>query len=60
MYNMTVFNAIQCERGAGNHQVEGVLNGRAGVRFEHREIVNQLMSNASRKSGCNQREIYTR
>ena len=28
-----------CEKGAGNHQVEGVPNGRVGVRCEHRQIV---------------------
>ena len=30
------------KRGAGNHQVEGVPNGRVGVRCEHRQIVSQL------------------
>ena len=35
MYNMTVFNAVHCERGAENHQVEGVPNNRVGVRCEH-------------------------
>ena len=39
---MAAFNAVQCERGAGNHQVEGVPNGRVGVRCEHRQIVSQL------------------
>ena len=42
MYNMTVFNAVQCERDAGNHQVEGVRNGRVGVRCEHHQIISQL------------------
>ena len=39
---MTVFNAVQCERGAGNHQVEGVPNNRASVRCEHYQIISQL------------------
>ena len=42
MYDMTVFNAVQCERRSGNHQVEVVLNSRVGVRCEHRHIVSQL------------------
>ena len=42
MYNMAVFNAVQCEGGAGNHQVEGVSNSRVGVRCEHRQIISQL------------------
>ena len=42
MYDMTVFNAVQCEWGTGNHQVEGVPNVRVGVRCEHRHIVSQL------------------
>ena len=28
MHSMIIFNTVQCERGAGNHQVEGVPNGR--------------------------------
>ena len=39
MYNMTAFNAVQCERVAGNHKIEGVLIGRVGVKCEHRQIV---------------------
>ena len=39
---MTVFNEIQCKRGAGNHQVGGIPNGSAGLRCEHRRIVSQL------------------
>ena len=39
---MTVFNAVQCESGAGNHQVEVVPNGRVGVRCKHCQIVSQL------------------
>ena len=42
MYNMTVFSAVQCEWGARNHQVEGVFDGRVGVRFEHRQMASQL------------------
>ena len=42
MNNMTVFNTFQCERRAGNHQVERVPTGRVGVGYEHRQIVNQL------------------
>ena len=42
MYTMTVFNAVQCVRGAGNHQAEGAPNGRVGVRYEHRQIVSKL------------------
>ena len=32
---MTVFSAVQCERGARNQQVQGASNSRVGVRFEH-------------------------
>ena len=39
---MTVFNAVQCERGAGNDQVENVSKGRVGVRCECFQIVNEL------------------
>ena len=39
MYDMTVFNAIQCERGAANHQVEIILYDRVGVRCEHLQPV---------------------
>ena len=42
MYNMTVFNAVQCERGVENHQVEGVPKGRVGVGCEHPRIISQL------------------
>ena len=42
MYDMIVFNAVQCERGTGNHQVEGVPNVRVSVECEHRHIVRQL------------------
>ena len=42
MYNITVFNAVQCERGAGNHQIEGVPNGRVGVKCERYQIVGRL------------------
>ena len=42
MYNITVFNAVQCERGAGNHQIEGVPNGRVGVKCERYQIVSRL------------------
>ena len=42
MYDMIVFNAVQCEIRTGNHQVEGVP-GRVGVRCEHRLIVSQLL-----------------
>ena len=43
MFNMTVFNAVQCERGAGNDQVENVSKGRVGVRCECFQIVNELL-----------------
>ena len=43
MYSMTVFNAVQCERGAENHQIEGVPNDRVGVICEHCKIVSQLL-----------------
>ena len=39
---MTVFNAVQCERGAGNHKVEGFPYVRVGVRCGHHQIVSQL------------------
>ena len=39
---MTVFNAFQCKREAGNHQVEGVPSVRVGVRCEHCQISSQL------------------
>ena len=39
---MTVFNAVQCERGAGNQQAEGVPNDKVGVKCEHHHIVRQL------------------
>ena len=42
MYDMIVFNAVQCERGIGKHQVEGVPNVRVSVECEHRHIVRQL------------------
>ena len=35
IYNMKFFNAVQCQKGAGNHQVEDVPNGRFGVGCEH-------------------------
>ena len=43
MYDMTVFNAVQCERGAGHHLVKGVPYGRVGVRCEHHQIFSQLV-----------------
>ena len=43
MYGMTVFNAVQCERGTENHQIEGVPNDRVGVICEHCENVSQLL-----------------
>ena len=43
MYGMTVFNAVQCERGAENHQIEGVPNDRVGVISEHCENFSQLL-----------------
>ena len=39
---MTVFIAVQCESGAGNHYIESVPNGRVDVRCEHHQIVSQL------------------
>ena len=42
MYDRTVFNTVQSEREAENHQAEGVPNGRIGVRCEHRQIIRQL------------------
>ena len=50
---MTVFIAVQCERGTGNHQVEGVPNSRVGVRCEHRQIVSQLSHQNFRVSSRN-------
>ena len=42
MYNMTIFNAVQCEREARIHQVQGISKGRVSVRCEHCQIVSQL------------------
>ena len=42
MHSMIIFNTVQCERGAGNHQVEGVPKGRVGIRCEHCQIISQL------------------
>ena len=42
MYNMTVFNAVQCERGPGNQQVEDVPNSTVSVRCEYHQIISQL------------------
>ena len=39
---MTVFIAVQCEMGVGNHQVEGVPNGRVGEKCEHCQLVSKL------------------
>lgn len=44
MYDMTVCNAVQCERVAGNHQVEGVSYGRVDVRCDPRQIVTIITS----------------
>ena len=39
MYKVTVFDAVQCQREAGNHQIEGVPNSRVAVRCEHRQML---------------------
>ena len=39
---MTIFNAVQCEREARIHQVQGISKGRVSVRCEHCQIVSQL------------------
>ena len=39
MYKVTVFNTVQCQREARNHQIEGVPNSRVAVRCEHRQML---------------------
>ena len=43
MYKVTVFNAVQCQREAGNHQIEGVPNSRVAVRCEHRQMLSNYI-----------------
>ena len=45
MYNMAVFNAVQRERGRGRLETTRLkvsLNGRVGIKCEHRQIICQL------------------